>query len=170
MMLTFTGLLLEVLEGSKEMTTRIDSPNRRRIYRKFHEHSAPMDAHLWWLNPRTQNDYCAKIGIVPVRDIAMVRGKNLNEGQAIKDGFESLEQYLNALAYTNNLDVRAVLETVWHLYKWRYQEIDFERPMIIVDHNEGCDRKFCPICKEQEESSSIAPSEAMNNFGGLTDG
>ena len=160
MMLTFRGLLVEVLDGRKTMTTRIDSINRRRIYRQFHDHSAPMYAHLWWLNPRNKSEYCGKIGEVLVRDIAMVKGKNLTQGQALLDGFgefkDPLEQYLDALAYTNALDISVVLETVWHLYKWDFDEVEFEPTMWIVYHNEGCEKRFCPICKELEESSSFA--------------
>jgi len=158
MMLTFKGLLVEVLDGRKVMTTRIGSPNRRKIYKKFHEHSEEMEAHLWWLNPRNQSVYCGKIGTAPVRDIAMVKGCNLNRVQAVLDGFgefeDPLEAYLDALGWTNNMERNEIMGHVWHLYKWIHSEIQFEETMWIVYHDEKCPGEFCPICKELEESYS----------------
>ena len=163
MMLTFKGLLVEVLDGRKVMTTRIDSPNRRKIYRKFHEYSDEMDAHLWWLNPRNLSKYCGKIGTAQVRDIAMVKGCDLTDEQAVLDGFgefmDPLEAYLDALDWTNGLTREETLDQVWHLYKWSYSEIKFEETMWIVYHDERCPGEFCPICKELEESSSSFRSE-----------
>ena len=119
MMLTFSGQLDKILDGSKTMTTRLDAKEMkyREAVRKFNAGEIVV-GHMWWKNPRTGHPECYKIGQAQIRQVGRKKGEYLDTADAIRDGFDDLIDYKDALADLNDMGWTEVDRTTWTQIRW----------------------------------------------------
>jgi len=120
MMLTFTGQLDKILDGSKTMTTRLDAKERKyqEAVRKFRA-GEPVIAHMWWKNPRTRHPDCYKIGRVTVKQAGRKLGAYFDQEDATRDGFTTIREYKQELARLNEMPWYEVDRTTWTQIIWK---------------------------------------------------
>ena len=122
----FTGLLPEMLDFSKGMTTRVDQV--LHYYNTFihfdpdkHKTERPY-MHMFWRNARTRHPEFYKIGVVEWWGCKRVSGYQLTKADAILDGFgkypDPLYAYKEALAHANNLNMIQVDHSMWTQLLW----------------------------------------------------
>lgn len=118
----FTGLLPEILGFTKGMTTRLDKV--LHYYNTFihfdpekHGRERPW-MHMFWRNARTKHPEFYKIGIVEWWGCCRKQGVYFTHEDAVRDGFDDLRQYKEALAHTNNLKWWEVDRVVWTQLMW----------------------------------------------------
>ena len=123
----FTGMLPEILDFTKEMTTRLDE--KLHYYNTFihfdqekHGRDRPW-LHMFWRNARTRHPEFYKMGIVEWWGGYRKKGTQLTLLDAILDGFgkygdDALYAYKEALAHTNNIDMVMVDRLYWTQLLW----------------------------------------------------
>lgn len=180
-MLTFRVKLLEMLEGKKVTTIRLETPARKR-YWDIHSDPTNTERHhpimsarysqkyfdrlileekenigkLWWQNPRNRSPYCRKIGEVPLKYIERKPGYFLTTEDAKKDGFKSHGELVTALGQRNQISEYGVHAATWYIYSWDEMPVAFEEDMSIENHRTNrCPKLFhCPICKALENQEA----------------
>lgn len=118
----YTGLLPEILDHSKGMTTRVDA---KLFYYKsfisFDAEKAKRDKpwlHQFWRNARTKHPEFYKIGIAEWSSCVRKAGEYFTEEDAIRDGFGELYDYKVVLANHNNMTLEDVNHHVWTQILW----------------------------------------------------
>lgn len=118
----YTGLLAEILDYRKGMTTRRDD---KLFYYKAFVTFDPDKAkrehpwlHQFWRNGRTLHPEFYKIGIVEWSSCVRKAGEYFTEEDAIRDGFETLEEYKFVLASHNEMSLEVVNQHVWTQLLW----------------------------------------------------
>ena len=112
-MLTFSGQLEKILDGTKTMTTRHDT---KHWYWSMIELGSKLD--MWWKNPRTKHPECYKIGIAVCSRTHRCTGQWFTSEDARKDGFDSLRDYKVRLGELNNLPHYEVDRVYWTQIEW----------------------------------------------------
>lgn len=112
-MLSFSGQLDKILDGTKTMTTRLDA---KGWY--INNLTKGTALHIWWRNPRNQQPDCYRIGVAVCQWIVRKEGRDFTEAQANRDGFGTLWDYKVALANHHNMTVEQVNEWTWTQIRW----------------------------------------------------
>jgi hypothetical protein len=105
---------------------------------------------IWWLNPRNQSKYCRRIGEAWLDFIVRLKGKDFSFTDAIRDGFDPKEEYIQTLMITNKLTREEVLEATWYQYVWVPTNIKFETWVQLHVANaksKNCTTQYCPLCQ-----------------------
>ena len=114
MMLQFTGLLEKVVDGTKTMTTRVDSKGYfERMWRGGMRKLDPWWGGQWW--PKTDK---YKIGIVDWDEMVRKKGYEFTMDDAQRDGFKDKWDYKVVLANHNGMSIEAVNEWTWTQICW----------------------------------------------------
>lgn len=150
-MLTFTKLEAELLAGRKLQTTRYNAEYWLKRYHAWldnrgitiekdgEEHflkglivDRPLTTvritgyknylNIWWIGPRHRNPAAYKMGIGSWFTYDIVKGKDLTDFMAERDGFATLEEYLSALGKLHKMTRAEVLEHEWGIIEWRWVE------------------------------------------------
>ena len=118
----FTGLLPEILDFSKGMTTRLDAkdyyygtfinfdPDKHKMERPY--------MHMFWQSGRTQHPEFYKIGVVEWWGCCRKTGRQFTEADAVRDGFDSIDEYIEVLGIHNNMSYWEVLDYRWTQLLW----------------------------------------------------
>ena len=112
-MLTFTGQLDKILDGTKTMTTRLDA---KGWYFRTIAGGSVLD--MWWQNPRTRKPDCYKIGRTVCYSLDRKTGAYFDQKDAEQDGFPTIREYKEALAKLNNMPWYEVDRTMWTQIRW----------------------------------------------------
>jgi hypothetical protein len=118
----FSGLLPEILDRTKIMTTRMDENDY--YYGTFLNFDPDKFGipdprmHMFWRSPRTRNPECYKIGIVNWSMCCRKTGREFTEQDALWDGFCTIDQYIEALGIHNHMSYWEVLDYEWTQLVW----------------------------------------------------
>lgn len=115
-LLTFSTLKNKLLNGEKQQTIRYNVS----YWSKVLDGNKKLD--IWWLNPRNQHPDCYKMGVAE-GSYTLKRGSNFTHKDAVKDGFDDLDELLNVLMMLHKLTKSEVLDREWVVMSWEWGEV-----------------------------------------------
>ena len=125
MMLTFNVKLDEIKNGTKTTTIRIFTETRFKHYHRWKRGlKNDENFHIWWLNPRNQHPHCHKIGTSPIKDIRTKLGKDLDNQDAINDGFTGIKALREILMDINKIPTDREFDNASvFIYEWNHSDL-----------------------------------------------
>ena len=115
-LLTFKTNKDKIKHGIKKQTIRLNVAYWLKVF----DSTNKLD--IWWLNPRNQHPDCYKMGIAS-GEIKTKYGRDLTEEDAVKDGFDSLDELLDTLMMLNKLTRTEVLSRELVVISWKWEGV-----------------------------------------------
>jgi len=113
-LLVFTTKLEEVRTGKKRQTIRANA-----AYWSRYAPDSEKVAHIWLGSPRT-NKKAKKLGCGHITNVQVKKGYQFKYEDAVRDGFESVEELVKALADLHKWTIDKVLKHEWAIIQFTH--------------------------------------------------